>query len=199
MDYVEQWKQKELERSLQYYEQLLAEYNQMLYETRMSASYWNDRRYFVKHKGMTEQQCISEHNRLYGIQKSFVKSHVTALATLDRFKERDRDKGGYEVYASVTDPEYNITCEYKCYYAQYKINEVKAVEVLKKLIDKHFETLQAKVENKIGEIIKIESLGGDNYRFEGSLGYCNVEVILAGGYNIQRLHTRWIIKNVTLK
>lgn len=199
MDYVNEWKEKELERSLEWYGKLLEEYNQMLYETRMAAPYWNDRKYFEKYKGMTREECIKEHDRLYGIQKSFIRNHTTALATLDRFKERDAEKGGYEVYATVKDPDYNFTLEYKCYYGQYKINEEKAREVLKKLIDKHFETLQAKVEKKIGKIVKIMGLGGDDYRFEGELGSCNVEVILAGGYNIQRLHTRWIIKNVQLK
>ena len=67
-------------------------------------------------------------------------------------------------------------------------------ERCKKQIDKHFDTLQAKVEKKIGKILEISHLGGDDYRFKGELGECKVEVILAGGYNIQRLHTRWIIK-----
>lgn len=61
-------------------------------------------------------------------------------------------------------------------------------------IDKHFNTLQAKVEKKIGTILKIESLGGDDYLFQGENGNCKVEVIWAGGYNIQRLHTRWVVK-----
>lgn len=68
----------------------------------------------------------------------------------------------------------------------------------KKIIDKHFEELQAKVENKIGQIERIYPTGsnGYDYHFEGTLGSCDVEVILAGGYNIQRLHTRWIVKNI---
>lgn len=68
----------------------------------------------------------------------------------------------------------------------------------KKIIDKHFQELQAKVENKIGQIVEIYPTGsnGYDYHFEGVLGSCDVEVILAGGYNIQRLHTRWIVKNL---
>ena len=71
----------------------------------------------------------------------------------------------------------------------------------KKVIDKHFEDLQAKVESKIGQIEKIQPTGsnGYDYYFEGTLGSCEVEVIFAGGYNIQRLHTRWIVRNVKLK
>lgn len=71
-------------------------------------------------------------------------------------------------------------------------------EKCKKEINKHFEQLQAKVENKIGRIIEINDLGGDDYAFVGEKDKCVVEVIWAGGYNIQRLHTRWIVKNWNL-
>lgn len=74
-------------------------------------------------------------------------------------------------------------------------------ERFRKAINDHFKKLQAKVEGKIGEIVKIFPLdnSGENYHFEGTKGDCNVEVILAGGYNIQRLHTRWIIKEVKMR
>lgn len=71
---------------------------------------------------------------------------------------------------------------------------VGAKERVKKDVQAHYKALQNKVEKKIGKIIKIEKLGGFDYSFEGELGNCTVEVILAGGYNIQRRHTRWIIK-----
>jgi hypothetical protein len=61
-------------------------------------------------------------------------------------------------------------------------------------VNHKFKILQTKVENKIGKIVEIQPLGGDDYFFIGAFGRCVVEVILAGGYNIQRLHTRWIIK-----
>lgn len=67
---------------------------------------------------------------------------------------------------------------------------------LKKLVDKHFNKLQDKVEKKIGKILKIRNCGGDDYLFQGEDANCKVEVILAGGYNIQRLHTRWIVKDI---
>lgn len=58
----------------------------------------------------------------------------------------------------------------------------------------HYDTLQKKVEDKIGKIQRLNHHGGSDYTVYGSNGQCELEVILAGGYNIQRLHTRWIIK-----
>lgn len=76
-----------------------------------------------------------------------------------------------------------------------------AEQMFIKDINAHFKTLQAKVEAKIGEIVKIYPYdrSGANYHFEGTNGSCDVEVILAGGYNIQRLHTRWIVTRVKIK
>lgn len=192
MNYVEEWKKEELDWSLKYYEDLLKQYNQVLEDTKMSCSYHNDRYYFINTKGMSEEECRNESKRLYEIEKSFKMEHKGALATMEKFIVRDRDNCGYETYATTIDND-GYKREYKCYKSQYKLDEEKAIEVLTKLIDKHFETLQAKVEKKIGKIIKIESLGGSDYSFIGELDKCNVEVILAGGYNVQRLHTRWII------
>lgn len=80
------------------------------------------------------------------------------------------------------------------YYRSFQYDSEKTItEKVTKDVQNHFKALQAKVEKKIGKIINIESLGGWDYRFIGELDNCTVEVILAGGYNIQRLHTRWII------
>lgn len=193
MKYVEEWKMEEVKRTIEYYNELLKEYNEVLEETKMSANYWNDRHYFEKHKGMTKEECINESERLYKIKKDFMNNHITSFRTLEKMIVRDKEKCGYEVFA-VVETEYGFNDEYKCYKAQYKMDEEKCYELVKKMVDKHFETLQKKVEKKIGEIIKIESLGGYDYEFVGKEGTCKVEVILAGGYNIQRLHTRWIIK-----
>ena len=69
-------------------------------------------------------------------------------------------------------------------------------EEVEKMVDKHFDALQAKVEKKIGKIITIESLSGTgyDYRFTGKTGNCVIRLVNAGGYNIQIAHTRWIIK-----
>lgn len=87
--------------------------------------------------------------------------------------------------------------KYKYYHKLWSVYGMeKAKEKVKQAVEAHYKTLQNKVEKKIGKIIKVEYLGGYNYNFEGELGNCAVEVILAGGYNIQRRHTRWIIRNV---
>jgi hypothetical protein len=89
---------------------------------------------------------------------------------------------------------YNVLVdEYEDYKNKYGYYYKLTIEQLKKDIDAHYKTLQNKVEKKIGKILKIKSLGGYDYRFIGEEESCGVEVILAGGYNIQRLHTRWII------
>ena len=76
-------------------------------------------------------------------------------------------------------------------------NEERILNVIRKGVDEHFKVLQDKVEKKIGKIIKIQEVNGNIYSFIGEKDSCNVEVILAGGYNVQRLHTRWIItKNI---
>lgn len=73
----------------------------------------------------------------------------------------------------------------------------KSDESLRKGIVRHYDDLQAKVEKKIGKIKYITKTGnnGYDYRMENAKGESvSVEVIGAGGYNIQRYHTRWIIK-----
>lgn len=96
---------------------------------------------------------------------------------------------------TILNPEYSEILEKYKYYLRLNANygSKGAEERIEKDIKEHYEILQAKVEKKIGKIIKIEHLGGYDYKFEGENGNCGVEVILAGGYNIQRKHTRWII------
>lgn len=100
-------------------------------------------------------------------------------------------------YSVLVDEYQDYIEKYKYYHQLWSMYGYEgAKERIKKDVEAHYKTLQTKVEKKIGKIIKIEKLGGFDYNFEGELGKCAVEVILAGGYNIQRRHTRWIIRNV---
>lgn len=71
----------------------------------------------------------------------------------------------------------------------------KSIILFKSDIDKRFDVFQTKVKNKIGNIIKIQAITDEEYEFIGEIGKCKIKVILAGGYNIQKLHTRILIKN----
>lgn len=66
--------------------------------------------------------------------------------------------------------------------------------VVEKLVDAHFESLQDKVEARIGKIKQIKTNGdnGADYLFVGETGNAEIRVVAAGGHNIQCAHTRWI-------
>lgn len=76
----------------------------------------------------------------------------------------------------------------------YTTENLLATEI-EKLVENHFNKLQLKVEKKIGKILEIDHIEGNDYFFKGEKDSCKIEVIYAGGYNIQVAHTRWIIKN----
>lgn len=85
---------------------------------------------------------------------------------------------------------------------QYKMGKIGGMErflkEIEKEVDKHFEQLQNKVEKKIGKITGITTIGnnGCDYIFQGEDGKCQIKVVNAGGWNIQRRHTRWTISEV---
>lgn len=190
--YINNWKKQEVDRTIEYYKDLCEKRNQIYDETYMATAYWNDRNYFMKVKGMTLQECIEKHDELYKKREEFEKAHKGALATLSTFSSGN--KSDYVQYG-VWEMEDGYKLQMKAYKSVWKVNEEKARPVIQKLVDKHFDTLQNKVEKKIGKITSIYHRGDDDYEFTGTDGKCAVEVILAGGYNIQKLHTRWIVRN----
>lgn len=187
---IEEWKQNELQKTLEYFKNFIKEYNKLIEENRKIVEKHNYKRYFV----MKELNLLDkELNEITNEEKEKVDNMI---------KEIDNEYDiHYEKFNKFKkDNSYFYTLQQKVKYLFNKssgnedksLNEV--TEIFKKDIDKHFEKLQNKVENKIGKIQLIYHLGGDDYRFEGEKGSCSIEVILAGGYNIQRLHTRWIVK-----
>lgn len=76
-----------------------------------------------------------------------------------------------------------------------KMNQEQRLEAVTNAVDKHFENLQKKVVDKIGTIKEIFETGsnGADYEFKGENGNCEIRVINAGGWNIQKKHTRWMI------
>lgn len=62
-----------------------------------------------------------------------------------------------------------------------------------KKIEKKYAKLQARVNSKVGRITKIREFA-NGYDIEGTKGFATLEIISAGGYNIQCLHHRVLIK-----
>ena len=132
------------------------------------------------HKGIEEKKRIKEK----------LKQEGTPIT------ERRIAFDGRTTYTHVNEEYQEVIDKYK-YYLRLNVQygTKGAEERIEKDVKDHYKTLQAKVEKKIGKIIKVEYLGGWDYIFEGENGNCGVEVIIAGGYNIQRRHTRWIINS----
>lgn len=168
-EYIKEWKQQELDgyiKALQVYKEKVADAKQVVEESEQ-----------------TVKDLIEEYINKTGKQPEIVQGRYTDETLYKASQQIKLDKNKY----------FNIKNQ-NLFFRDYGYSS-NFEEIAKNAIDKHFEQLQSKVENKIGRIIKIKSLGGDDYAFEGEKGNCVVEVIWAGGYNIQRLHTRWIVKN----
>ena len=111
-----------------------------------------------------------------------IKSLAESLnVKVESFKEMGQKKLAYPIKKEVS--------------GYYFVMTMTANKDAIKEIDNHFQKLQQKVEDVIGNITMIKPTGenGYDYLFVGTNGSCEVKVILAGGYNIQRLHTRWIV------
>lgn len=168
-EYIKRWKENELKASLDGFNKFVSAYSQLRDE------YSSIQRDFNASRGTENQENLKKKKEeSYNKLHNFLKSHSYYAGVCRKIGFR------------FNDPDASKT---------------KLIETLKKDINEHFKVLQAKVENKIGEIVEIDPFdaSGTNYHFEGAKGSCNVEVILAGGYNIQRLHTRWIVTRVKPK
>lgn len=190
MDFVKEWKEKELERTMTQFQEFLVEFENELQKDKERCDRHNSAHMIARKELGLEDKDNSELTEQEREDINILRKEI--------IKECDKE---YELYVKFKkDNSYFYNLQDKVMYRYYKGRgeENRALqdleERIKKDIDKHFDTLQTKVEKKIGKIVKIRHIGGDDYGFEGTEGNCKVEVILAGGYNIQRLHTRWIIK-----
>lgn len=172
--YINNWKRQEVDRNLEYYEKLNEEYNNIIEKVRSLPNVlWGEYRWQDKLDSLNASDEEKAHYRdIHYEYLRFMDGKKGAVAFLKDYRERPR--GSDE---------------------PFKFNKEKARPKVQKMVDAHFNELQNKVEKKIGKIKSIYHRGGDDYEFTGTNGKCAVEVILAGGYNIQKLHTRWIVRN----
>lgn len=184
---IEQWKEEELKRNLEAFNNFLEEYKIQQEKDSERVDRFNSRFLIAMN-----QLGIENRSNTTPEQEEEIRRIAKEISN-------ESDKGYQEFVKFKKDNSYMYNLYYKSMYAYHKSrNEVdiameEITKILKKDIDKHFDSLQAKVEKKIGKIELIYHIGGDDYRFEGENGSCSVRVILAGGYNIQRLHTRWVV------
>ena len=68
-------------------------------------------------------------------------------------------------------------------------------KIAQKEMEAYKQKIEAKVKKHVGNIIEWE-LGNMEYIVHGDEGRAKVEAIYAGGYNIQRLHVRVIVKKL---
>lgn len=121
------------------------------------------------------------------------------MEEMDRWRAQQQEWQATKTFRERIMLENNVPRVYlsaiKGNYASEESKNNRFRNVAQELIDAHFETLQNKVKEKIGDIVDIRRIGGTNdYDMKGSNGNTvRVQVIMAGGYNKQRLHTRWIL------
>lgn len=111
---------------------------------------------------------------------------------LDELRKIWKTNGGSDNFNQLKYFKYSNTYFYSLTYHGDQSEEF-IKKVIQISVDQHFIKLQNKVEKEIGTILTIQS-SGNYYKFTGEKGSCDIDVILAGGYNIQKLHTRWLIK-----
>ena len=139
----------------------------------------------------------------YNYIENWKKDEVKAVVDeLNKWREKDLKWRETEPLQSRVALERNIpTAYYQTVTRRYKDEESKD-KVFQgfatQLVDSHFEALKSKVESTIGEITHISRAGGANdYDLIGKSGEAvRIQVVMAGGYNKQRLHTRWIMNHL---
>lgn len=172
--YINNWKKQEVDNTLDYYEKLNDQYNELIeeWDTLPSELRTHYRFYEKLERFNASEDEKQKYKDIYTHRNEFMEGKKGAIEFLRKYREKP--------YGS-DEP--------------FKFNKEKAKPEIQKAVDRHFNELQSKVEKKIGKITNIYHAGGNDYQFKGTDGSCAVEVIQAGGYNIQRLHTRWIVRN----
>lgn len=184
---INEWKESELKADIEAFKNFVNEYEKYL-----QLDNKNCERYNMRFSIALDELGLEDRRNTTPEQEDEI--HKIVKKIQDESREAYQNKVKFERNNSYMFRAYDKSMyRYHQYRNEEDIAIEKVSEIFKKDINKHFDSLQAKVENKIGKIQLIYHIGGDDYRFEGENGNCSVRVILAGGYNIQRLHTRWII------
>ena len=198
MEYIENWKKEEIESIVNGYDNFIED-KEIFFAEALEAQEKLLRLYdstndkpFRDNFGNDTNKIVADkillrYTKDYYIYKD---SYESAFRYFDEYKEL------YIDYRQKCNSYYGFM-SINSIYTECKKDMTKLRELATKAVEKQYKKLQAKVEAKIGKIIKRAHICGDNYNFIGELDKCNVRVITAGGYNIQKLHTRWIItKNI---
>lgn len=83
-------------------------------------------------------------------------------------------------------------------YALAQMGEKQARKVFLDDLRYRFNTLKDRILKKVTEVQEVNIRRNGNYSFDGSVkgttGIANISTVVAGGYNIQRLHLRTLVK-----
>lgn len=74
----------------------------------------------------------------------------------------------------------------------YYMSNAQRLAVITRDVDAHFRKLRASANKRVGQLIDIKNIDGDYWLLIGVSGTVGIRCIGAGGYNIQRYHTRWV-------
>ena len=123
-----------------------------------------------------KQQLIENWDKFALNVKEFVKEHNN----MGKLELRNAVKCTFDLKGDDVDRYMNYDLE-----NLHHRHEIKATETINAII--------AKVSAKVGEVKTCTKLG-EYYHIEGELAKARLNIIRAGGYNVQRLHVRTLIK-----